>query len=296
MGQFVEDFSGGFPSSIQRLGDVTSDTFDVNGDRARSGAASLLSGRAGSAVEFTDFRIAKWRPKQLAVPRKINYFQFWYNETSNSTGHMLTLVDGDGSVIAGFKGRNPQWLALYERKSKSADPLASSSQTYDRWIRVRISFDWVNYKIAYVIETADEAYRREWNDLDMFKDTMSNWRAMPDGVHGADFWQGNNNNNGLTIFTDSGPQQVWYDDLLLDGPLGAGILSGVVEDESTGDPIAATVRAYNWASGTIEGETTSSSSDGTFTINTVLPGNDYAVTVFPGDGSRPRTHGPITAA
>ncbi len=296
MGQFVEDFSGGFPSSIQRLGDVTSDTFDVNGDRAHSGSASLLSGRPDSAVKFSaNYRIATWRPEVLHVPRKLNYLQFWYNETSNSTGHFLAVVDGDGSVIAGYKSRNPEWRVVSDNGVFGADPLAGDDHTYNRWIRVRMDFDWTNQLVSFVIETEDQEFRREFLDELFLSDTLSRWQGPRSGIHGVDFWQGNRGGSGQGIFEDAGPQQVWYDDLLIDGPIALGTISGTVEDEDSGDPIAATVRAFEWSSGAQQGETTSSSADGAFSIDTVIPGNDYAVTVFPGNGGRPRTHGPITA-
>lgn len=80
-------------------------------------------------------------------PESIEWF---WQETSNSTGSALHIINSDGNLEVAAGSNNPQWELYFE--GSSIQVLSRSGSEYDRWIRVKIIFDWENNTFDYEME------------------------------------------------------------------------------------------------------------------------------------------------
>lgn len=69
---------------------------------------------------------------------KPSKFEYFWNETANSYGGGIRLINSNGNVEAGFATDNPQW----EIDDGGGIETVYSGDGYDRWIRYTITFDW----------------------------------------------------------------------------------------------------------------------------------------------------------
>lgn len=80
-------------------------------------AVTLTTERAfasGRSLRFlssgpSDPNWGEWKPPKITGGRQFKSFEFWYYETSNSSGSGLWLATPDGREVVGFATDNPSW-------------------------------------------------------------------------------------------------------------------------------------------------------------------------------------------
>lgn len=101
-------------------------------DRVYQGSNSYYSAAFGSSVQ------ASWTP--FPNGNQPDTFTFYYQETSNSTGGGVRLLNSNGNYEGGIATDNPEFEVDFD----STSGFLNSGATYDEWVEVFCDFDWSN--------------------------------------------------------------------------------------------------------------------------------------------------------
>lgn len=77
---------------------------------------------------------------------QIDTFEYWYQETSNSTGSGVRLVNSNGDYEGGTATNNPQYDVDFKNTSGQATD-GDRGENYDVWVNVFWDFDWPNNNV-----------------------------------------------------------------------------------------------------------------------------------------------------
>lgn len=124
-----ESFYDGFED-----GDVSEwsvNDLSISSSRAASGTYSGYCGTSSSGISQAE--------RSLPQEEQINCLQFYYNETSNSTGSGVRVLNGNNDVELGVATDNPEW-DIDDGNGLTAN--VNTSANYNAWIRVAVWFDW----------------------------------------------------------------------------------------------------------------------------------------------------------
>jgi hypothetical protein len=187
----LDPFSDGFED-----GDVaewTVNSFQAVQDRTFNGSWAGYTDNG-----LTDAYQAARTPPGFSGGAEPAVFQFYWQETSNSTGGGIRLVNSDGNVEIGVGTDNPEWQiddAASFRQIYNADG-------YNRWVRFTLIFDW-----------AAEAYSYDFEDLQ----SGSTATGSGDLKHGKDVEQIWIENQNAEQWRDAS-MEMWFEDITLTLP------------------------------------------------------------------------------
>ena len=134
-------YSEGFEDSSLSDWNVKASEFKIKSN-------NVFEGSFSAGIESSRNSVEQVASKTLTEGKKATEFEFYWYETSSSTGFSCRLMNSEGRFEAGFMSNNPQW----EIYSSSGINQIYPGDGYDRWIRVRFSFDWEANSFSYTVE------------------------------------------------------------------------------------------------------------------------------------------------
>ena len=197
----IQDFEEG---NLNDWNNLAGNTVADN-SRAFNGTYSLYSGDYSNGGCPSPF--GTWQPPGYSGGGQPNELEFYYNETSNSTGAGLRVFNSNGNPEFGMATDNPEWyIGDGNSNSDSArsvfDP---GSDEYDKWIRVRFyNIDWVNSTFDIEIEDTTGSYST-------YTETGIPMRNGVD-IERIELW--GYNSNSSPQWGDDKVEQ-WFDDILI---------------------------------------------------------------------------------
>lgn len=153
----IYDFETGDTSRFDSVNDLSANT-----SRTYSGS---YSGYCNSPQSN--------QPQAAVIPPnydggvKISEFEYYYQETINSSGAGIRLINSNGNVEVGTASDNPQWAI---DDGNGTDGEVEKSQ-YDTWHRITLTFDW----------TAG-TFSVDWDDLGGSYSYTDSGRPLKQGV------------------------------------------------------------------------------------------------------------------
>jgi len=135
-----EDFESGSVSSWDNKdSDFASQTdYAYNGTYSGGIAGGIEADLAGDLVD----------PDGVTRPQN---FRCFFLETSSSFGGGIRLQDDAGNTQAAFASDNPQWYLQANDQKQNAKQIYGGDG-YERWIKIRFDFSWLNSEFDYTIE------------------------------------------------------------------------------------------------------------------------------------------------
>jgi hypothetical protein len=138
----LADFETGDTSEL-----TTNNTLEVETDRVNSGTYTGYVTDSGTSAD----------PEATIdlgdAAGQISAFEYYWNETDDSTGGGVKLVNSAGEMELGLATDNPQWEVI---DATGENDYTLATQEYDVWIHTRVSnFDWDSSPV-----TADVTYTR----------------------------------------------------------------------------------------------------------------------------------------
>lgn len=262
---------GSLPADWALGGSTTSSDAFVDDSRSQSGTYSLY------LKNTPDIATATWLPSDLDGGELISFVELWVYDSSNSNGCGFALVDSAGNDLCGWGSSNPDW-EIWDADGWHRS--AANDGKTDEWIRIRLEFDWGAGTFDFIGERASGSERIESglplrNNTDVERIELRSFGSPSRG------WNAGENSD------------TWYDDVSFE-QLGSIVLSGTVTDESTGDPLDATVRVFDWDGGDLLKTTTSDPSTGDYSTKVVTKASNLLVVMQPPSGLRPLAHGPVS--
>jgi len=106
--------------------------------------ASIVSDRVqtGGYAAYTTNIVSgdyQFRAEPFDGGEPITRFEYWYQETSSSTGAGVRLKNSNGNYECGFATDNPQWKV---DDGNGTEQVGSPNTNYGVWIRCTMTFDW----------------------------------------------------------------------------------------------------------------------------------------------------------
>jgi len=103
--------------------------------------AYLGSHSAGMGVESAPEDIAEVIPSGMSGGVQPEIFEFYYYETTDSTGGGLEFIDSNGNPVLGIASDNSEWDVI---DANGVNELYGTTGIYGKWHHVHVTFDWVN--------------------------------------------------------------------------------------------------------------------------------------------------------
>jgi hypothetical protein len=131
--EFKEGFEDGDVSGWRKGTQGTGSTvWGTVQDRVHSGSYAAFSDDEGGD--------ARARYNLNLIDPNITWYELWYQETGNSTGHAFVMANSNGNVEFGTGTDNPQWEILDANGNVEVD----SGGGYDNWVYTKCIFYWNN--------------------------------------------------------------------------------------------------------------------------------------------------------
>jgi hypothetical protein len=156
-------FDDGFEDGSVSKWDVNSNSnFGAVQDRVYEGSwSAYVSGGYASPI-------ASFQPWS-GGGTPITSVQFYYQESSNSSGSGFDIRNSNGNRELGVATDNPQWKIV---DANGVNEIYSGN-AYDEWHRVKVWFDWT---------TATPIATVEWRNMDSYFEVVSRDRPLVNGV------------------------------------------------------------------------------------------------------------------
>jgi len=153
------EFSEGFETDLSEweVGpqDNGSQVFARVQDRVKNGSWSVFSDDASTSY--------RGRHNFNLVDPNITWYEFWYQETGNSTGHMVTVSNSNGNIEFGTASDNPQW----DIADGNGNNRENSGGDYGNWVYTKVIFYWdqgTNGTVDCLINDTGAGKRRVYRD------------------------------------------------------------------------------------------------------------------------------------
>jgi hypothetical protein len=125
-------FEDGFENGLGAWSIDPDASFSTNTDRAFAGSTSGYATNSAGNGHIAGATV--W----TGGGAEVSEFQYYFQETSNSTGGGFRLVNSEGLYEAGVATDNPQW----EVDSGDGFNYVDGGPGYNVWVRVTVWFDW----------------------------------------------------------------------------------------------------------------------------------------------------------
>jgi hypothetical protein len=190
--EFSEGFEDGSVADSWEIGPSESSqaVFTAVQDRTHSGSWAVYSNDPS-----TEFR---GRHNFNLNDPNISWAEYWYNETSSSTGHAVTFTNSNGNLEFATSSNNPQW-GIYDGNGNGD---VDGGTTYNNWIYTKLVFYWNN--------GANGTVDVEFHDPQAGKRLAYRDRPLKQGVDIASMEVYEQNNGNLSSDADI---QTWFDDI-----------------------------------------------------------------------------------
>ena len=164
--------------------------FSAVQDRTHSGSWSVYSNDESTS--------ARGRYNLNLTDPNITWYEGWYQETSSSTGHMVTVTNSNGNIEFGTGSDNPQW----EISDANGNNRVNSGGGYDNWVYTKVIFYWdqgTNGTVDCLIHDVGAGKRRVYRD-----------RPLRNGVDVAsiELWDYHTGDIGANVGIET-----WWDDI-----------------------------------------------------------------------------------
>lgn len=88
----------------------------------------------------------------------VTVVELYWRETSGSYGHGYQFLDSNGNRVAGAGTSNPGWMYI----DGGSGIQAYSGDGYDRWVRMRLEFDYSNNQVTYTFEDQNSGTKKTY--------------------------------------------------------------------------------------------------------------------------------------
>lgn len=155
---------------------------------------------AGIDTGSADTNVAHVSPSELSGGIKVDYIEFWYQESGGSHGGGVSIVDSSGNEVIGFATSNPDWCI---KDGNGWEELSSNDGDTNKWIKVKIIFDWD-------ADTADIEANQDGGTVFTYADRPLINSTNVESIYFKGFA---NTGGGWESGTD---QNMWLDDITVD--------------------------------------------------------------------------------
>lgn len=156
---------------------------------------------------------------------EVSMIELYWRETSNSYGHGYQFLDSSGNRVAGAGTANPQWTYV----DGNAGYQLYSGDGYNRWIRLRLEFDYQNNQVTYIFEDLNsETQKQVTAEMDSVGKVTQIQKVNADGA--SELYEQSKDTGGFY-----GALDTWTDSIIVERILDNTTLIEGFEDGNTSE-------------------------------------------------------------